>query len=410
MNFLQKMSQMVSRKKGRIYILDTCALHSSETMQIIEEAYKIIILTGTIKELDDHKNDGGSFGHNIRTVAKQSRIDSKGEKYECVAGYEKHTSQGQEKYVCIDGYKKNEYQDYNIIDYCKEHKNVIILTCDNDLCNLAKAYKIPYIFPKRDDEDKAGNRNSSDSSPKTTENKVVQNKKDKARINIKGIEFSNGSLYTTKNDVEKYLVVRNGIFINTNDTVKLETEDHVFKIKKKNEKVIIVEYKIVEITASMYAIECQNANIDSQEIEKLQIAKFPKEVQESARKLLGGKEERKNSTEAVMQSNEPQIHFENRWINVQKSSQYYCYINVEHNGKLIKTQNYREGDLIYLSKYNKKGNSLEIYVYKIVKDNNYAVQKLNEYKLMLVNEIYSINFSEELQEEIRSFFIKHARY
>ena len=85
----------------------------------------------------------------------------------------------------------------------------------------------------------------------------------------------------------------------------------------------------------MYAIECQNANIDLQEIEKLQIAKFPKEVQESARKLLGGKEERKNSTEAVMQSNEPQIHFENRWINVQKSSQYYCYINVEHNGKLI---------------------------------------------------------------------------
>lgn len=423
MNFLKKMKELLNSKKEeteeRIYILDTCALHSSEAMQIIEEASKIILLTGTIKELDDHKNDGGSFEKNIRTIAKESRIDSDGKKYVCVAGYEKYKTQGDEnkKYRCIDGYKKYKYQDDNIIDYCKKHKNVIILTCDNNLCNTAKAYGIPYIFPKRDEEEKPALDSTSIVKEEAIEIGTHQ------RVNIRGIEFENDNLYITNGDGNTfYLVIRDGVPINANSAKKrkLEVGDYVFKIKRKNENVIIVEYKIIEISSSMHAIEIISAKAGLQEIEELNEDKFPKEVKEKAKSLLEGKKQEcndntkavnKNKAKTAKKSSEQEILFENRWIRVQSSKQYAYYINVERQGKLIKTQDYAVGDFIYLSKYNKKQNNLEIHVYKIgFKNNQYIAEKLDEYKLWLVNEIYNIKVSEELQDEIRSFFIKHARY
>ena len=62
MKFLNKVLEMLNKKdeqvepeskgvQGREYILDVCALHSNETMQIIEKASKIILLTGTILSL-----------------------------------------------------------------------------------------------------------------------------------------------------------------------------------------------------------------------------------------------------------------------------------------------------------------------------------------------------------------------
>lgn len=423
MKFIKKMKELLNSKKEeteeRIYILDTCALHSNEAMQIIEEASKVIILTGTIRELDKYKNDYSSFGDNIRTFCKKSRLDQNGDKYVCVSGYEKHDykEEDNKKYVVLDKYEKYIYQDDNIIEYCRKHKNVIILTCDNNLCNMAKAYGISYIFPKRDEKEKTEVDNTSIVKEEVVETKTAQ------KVNIRGIKFENDNLYITNENANRfYLVIRNGIPINANSAKKrkLEVGDHVFKIKMKNENVIIVAYKIIEISPSMHAIEIINAKVAMQEIEELNEDKFPKEVKEKAKSLLEGKKQERNvntktvnkdGTKTAKKSNEQEILFENRWIRVQKSNQYAYYINVVRQGKLIKTQDYAVGDSIYLSKYNKKQNSLEIHVYKIgMKNNQYVAEKLDEYKLWLVNEIYNIKLSEELQDEIRSFFVKYARY
>ncbi len=428
MKFLKRIREVLNSKevkiKERTYILDTCALHSSEAMQIIEEASKVILLTGTIKELDAHKNDGGSFGENIKKVCRESRMDENSEKYECIAGYEKQENRYKEsgKYECINGYVKYKYQDDNIIDYCKSHRNVIILTCDNNLCNTAKAYNIPYVFPKRDEEEKAVAVNNTNIVKKkvATDNANVEKEKLKEkrkfqRVNIKGVEIEDDNLYITNGNLNKFnLVIRNGISINANSAkkIKLEVGDHIFRMKKKNENVIIVEYKIVEVTPSMYAIEIRSAKEELKTIESLTTNKFPKEVKKKAESLLRGeKEEKKDKTKTVEKSGEQEIILEKRWIRVQNSNNYANYINVERNGKLIKTQDYAAGDLLYLSKYNKKKNNLEINVYRIVnKNNRYVAEKSDEYKLWLVNEIYSIKLSEELQDEIRSFFVRYARY
>lgn len=273
MKFLKKIREKLNSKEEkteeRTYILDTSALNSSEAMQIIEEASKIIILTGIIQELDNNKhNPNKKFSDNVCTICKKSREDQNSEKYICVAGYEKYS-----------------YQDDNIIDYCQKHKNVTILTCDNNLCNKAKAYDIPYIFPKRD-----------------------------------------------------------------------------------------------------------------------------KEIKEKAQNLLKVEKE-KDEEKAIEKSSDQEIFFEKRWIRAKNNNNYVNYINVERKGKLIKTQDYAAGDLLYLSKYNKKKNNLEIHVYRIVnKNNRYTAEKLEKYKLWLINEIYSIKLSEELQDDIRSFFVKYARY
>lgn len=424
MKFLKKMKELLNSKKEeteeRIYILDTCALHSTEAMKIIEEASKVIILTGTIRELDKYKNDYRSFGDNIRAFCKKSRLDQNGEKYVCVSGYEKHDYREEEteKYVVFDGYEKYIYQDDNIIEYCRKHKNVIILTCDNNLCNMAKAYGIPYIFPKRDEEEMQAADNTRTIKEKELEAKSSQ------RVNIRGIVFENDNLYITNGDANRfYLVVRDGIYINANSNKKkkLEVGDYVFKMKKKNENVIIVEYEIVEIISSMHAKEIRSTKVASvQGIEELSEDRYPKEVKEKAKSLLEGKKQEckdntksvnKDTTKTAKKVSEQEIIFEKRWIRIKRSKQYAYYINVERQGKLIKTQDYAVGDFIYLSKYNKKQNNLEIHIYKIgTKDNQYVAEKQDEYKLWLVNEIYSIKLSEELQDEIRSFFVKYARY
>lgn len=417
MKFLQKVSEMLNSKKeeteGRIYILDTCALHSSESMQIIKEASKVIILTGTIKELDDHKNDGGSFGDNVRSISKASRIDQNGEKYECVAGYEKRTTD--EKYQCIDGYEKYKYQDENIIDYCRKRKNrkVIILTCDNNLCNNAKAYRIPYYFPKRDDDKvKKKNRSERDKSIASENTSNISIKKNYANTEIKDIKYMNGELYSIEsNSPNTNFIIRSGKVINNNlnNGIKLEIGDSIFSVKSKNEKVVIVKCIIDEIQPSSYAHQVNNFTVE--DITSLQKENLPKEVEEKVKDLLTREEEKTISKEKNTESEQQEIIFEKRWIRAQNSNKYINYINVERQGKLIKTQDYAVGDFIYLSKYNKKQNSLKINVYKIGRQNNqYVAEKHDEYKLWLVNEIYNINLSEELQDKIRSFFVKHARY
>lgn len=126
--FRRRQNNLIAEK--RTIILDTSALNSYKAMEIIEEeGTKVIILTGTILEMDNYKHYKGTFGNNLRTIARKCREDEKSEKFICVADYDEYS-----------------YQDRNIIEYCRKNKEVVILTSDNNLCNLAKAYNIPYMF------------------------------------------------------------------------------------------------------------------------------------------------------------------------------------------------------------------------------------------------------------------------
>lgn len=403
MNILEKLRKMLDSKKKqeteeRIYILDTCALHSSEAMKIIEEASKVIILTGTIRELDNHKYDGGSFGKNVKAIGKKSRLDEKSEKY-----------------ICINGYEKYKYQDDNIIDYCREHKNVTIITCDNYLCNMAKAYGIRYIFPKRNDEKVQVNNEQKSAKNVQKENTATEVRKKKyANTSIKDVKYKNEALYSVKSQSpNSNVVVRNGKVIKDDfsEGIRLKIGDIIFRIIPKKENVLVMEYQIDEIKNTMYAHEVKYVTVDSITMESLdKNNNLPKEVKEKILSLFNGKEENSTEIKETIQNAEQEIIFYNGWIRAQNNN-HANYIKVERQGRLIKTQDYAEGDLLYLLKYNKKKNNLKIHVYKIVIENNqYVAEKLEEYKLCLVNEIYRLKLSEELQDEIRSFFVKHARY
>ena len=132
-------------------------METKKALEILEKATKVILLTGTIREMDKYKDAGGNLGDNIRIISRKSREDEESQKY-----------------ICVTGYERNHYQDDNIIDYCKKNLNAIILTNDNNLCNMAKAYGIPYIFPQ-----------------------------DEGLQNIKGIIMKDGNLYLPKGKGEK---------------------------------------------------------------------------------------------------------------------------------------------------------------------------------------------------------------
>jgi len=135
MKWLEKLKK---ERRVRQIILDTSALQSSKSMEIMnDEKTKVILLTGTVLEMDKWKEAKGIFGNNVRAIARKSREDVNSERFVCVAGYEKYS-----------------YQDKNIIAYCKKNKKTTILTSDNNLCNLAKAHKISYIFLENEKHEK----------------------------------------------------------------------------------------------------------------------------------------------------------------------------------------------------------------------------------------------------------------
>lgn len=227
-------------KKDRTIILDTSALNWPRSMEVIDEAEKVIILTGTIMEIDNLKTAGGMFGNNLRAIARKCREDQKSEKFICVADYEKHS-----------------YQDKNIIEYCKKNKKTTILTSDNNLCNLAKAYKIEYIFIQAEEKPEQVKEDVLD----VKEAVVVEEKEEVSQVtevkeavdveeskNKKYIHFNENSIYV---DGQKgfyaynFLETSEGINEKLND---FEEEDYLYEVlcSKKKQYMKIVQYKIIK--------------------------------------------------------------------------------------------------------------------------------------------------------------------
>lgn len=376
-NFIGK-----TKKEERIFILDACALKTKQAIKKIEEASKVILLTGTIRELDKNKKGKDQYGKNICIISKASREDVKSEKY-----------------VCVDNYNKYDYQDDNIIDYCRNHKGVIILTADNNLCNMAKAYRIPYVF--LDDEEIK-----------------EEEKRKNSRQNIRGVTFQNGELYLSKKENNTTFVLRNQKILQEDSVcdVKLQLGDIIYLLKSKDEQIIIIKYEIEEIKNSNYAHLSSHIKMDFSELGKIEEKHLPKEVknqiyllfqQDTKQKEVIQNEKLERKEETISQ----EVCFYRNNIYVVRKENYYTCAKVEREGKLINIRDYKVGDLLYLLKYNKKKRYLKVEVYEIVKKNNkYTIEQKNKCIIWYINEIYQTHFSEELKEEIRKFYLRQLGY
>lgn len=245
-------------KKDRTIILDTSALNWPRSMEIIDAAEKVIILTGTIDEIDNLKTAGGVFGNNLRTIARKSRED-----------------EDSKKFVCVPGYEKYSYQDKNIVDFCKKRKNrnTTILTSDNNLCNLAKAYKIEYIFIQAEEKPEQVKEDISD----VKEEVVVEEKEEVSQVEEvkevvaveerkakKHIHFNESSIYI---DSQKGFYAYNFLETAAGEiTEKLsdfEEEDFLYEVlcSKKKQYMKIVKYRITKNDSLYDCVEVQKEEI-----------------------------------------------------------------------------------------------------------------------------------------------------
>lgn len=378
MKFLRKAWKFF-RRKEKVLVLDTSALETKGTMKIIEKASKVVLLTGTIREMDKYKDAGGNLGDNIRTVSRKSREDEKSKKYICVAGYE-----------------KNHYQDDNIIEYCRKNKNAIILTNDNNLCNIAKAYGISYIFP---------------------ESEGLQN--------IKGVIIKDGVLYLSKGENKEIaFVVRKEEVIqeSLNYEIKLQVGDIIYKVKHKDGFITVFSYEIKNMESSKYAQYVFSLKIESGELNKVKDNQLPRKVKEQIFFLLEEKEQKikeekrekaevKDSRKKEEQDACKEVFFYHNYIRVVSEKHHKKYIKVERNGKLIQIKDYKEGDILYVLDYYLNNKFLKVKVYNIEKkDESYIAQKESENIIWYINEIFRSNFSKEMQEVIWKIYMKYCGY
>lgn len=373
MSLIELITRKLKYNKGQTIILDTSALESNEIMQVIEKAKKVILLCGTLDEMDNHKKENRLLGINIREVSRRSREDEKSEKYICVAGYQRHS-----------------YNDKNIIDYCRLHRKTVIVTCDNNLCNYAKAYGIRYMYLER-------------AKKEEKQQKIVRQK-------VKGVIYEGEKLYfcTNKNN-KNFFLYRNKKIIEftSSEKVELEVGDIIFMVKNSNGQLTLTEYEIQVISEHNYAF-CKNKElIESCKKYDVKEKDFPKEVIDYILTLLNPKKEIENTD---MQKNK-EVHFYKNWIGVNRYENYHTDVKLERNGKLINLQDYQEGDYLYILRYNISNQYIEITVNKIVlEDNQYEVCDIEKQRVYYVNEIYKLNFSEELKYAIWRFFTSNRGY
>lgn len=104
-----------------------------------------------------------------------------------------------------------------------------------------------------------------------------------------------------------------------------------------------------------------------------------------------------------------EVKFCKRWIQPYHKRNCYTNIRVERNGNKINPTNYKEGDTLYVLRYDSKRNWLEVNAYEITKkDDEYAIKEIHKHKITYINEIYTCKFSEWLQEDILNLF-KYGR-
>lgn len=389
MNLLQLFRKKETSIEEQTIIIDTSALESKDVMKIINKAKKVILLSEIIDEMDKFKKQNNLFGFNIRELARKSREDEAGRKY-----------------ICVNGYGKHNYNDKNIIYYCRLHRNTVIVTSDNCLCNHAKAYGIKYIFLE---------------CIKKKSLKVKKKKKSKIiRQQVKSVVYKNQKLYfITKQKSENLFLFRDGNLIQdiSEKMVEIKLEDVIYEIKKGKDCITLLEYEIQVISKNNYAFCKEKEEIKVSEINKVDEKKLPKEIVESIYKFLK-RDETKNEDSLIENKNEEtpietkkEVYFYKNYLDVNRYKGFYTSVFIERKGKLIKIHAYQAGDLIYILRYNLNKKYISIDVYEIIlEDNKYKEVEIQNHTIYYINEIYKLNYSEELEEEIRKLFLKNTRY
>lgn len=366
------------KNRERTIILDACALESQEAMEIIEKAEKVIVLTGTIRELDKNKNNEDQYGINVRYIGKKIRQDTKSKKY-----------------ICISKYENYRYNDDNIIEYCIWNNEAIILTCDNYLCAKAKAHNIPYIFPKI-------------SKQCETNKEDEEGKSRKSICNVKGVTYRNGKLLILRQSLLdpnfKIIIIRHRkvIKFSLERNIELNIGDTIIRVKEGNETINLAVFEITSIESKNYAVHSEAISLQKPITESLKKANLPVEVKKQICYLL----DVENYEEG--EKDKEEVYIKNRRVypNQQLGKAYIC---LERNGDFIRRQDCMKGDIVYLIKKSKK--SVTLYVYRIVRKlNMYSVEKIDTYRIKTVNEIYSINCSEKIKDKICEFYIRNIRY
>lgn len=383
MNLLQLFRKKETSIEEQTIIIDTSALESKDAMQIINKAKKVILLSEIIDEMDKFKKQNNLFGFNIRELARRSRDDEAGRKY-----------------ICVKGYGKHEYNDKNIIYYCRLHRNTVIVTADNCLCNHAKAYRIKYIFL----ECKKKKKEKVKSKKKKKECKII-------RQQVKSVVYKENKLYFPTNQKHKNLfLLREGKIIQdtSKKMVEIQLNDVIYEIKKSKEDIILLEYEIQIISKNNYAFCKEKEIVKASEINKVKEKNLPKEIVDSIYEFLKI-DEPKN--EDVQEERKKEVYFYKNYINVNRYEGFSTSVYLEREGKLIKINDYQEGDFIYVLRYNFNKKYIDINVYEIIlEDNKYRELEIQNETIYYINQIYKFNCSEDLKEKIREILLKNTRY
>lgn len=383
----------------RSIILDTCALESEKVFDIIDMNSKVILLTGTLDEMDNKKLEkerkgkgNDTFLYNLRELARRSRKD-----------------EYSEKYICMPGYDKYDYNDKNIVDYCKSHRNTTIVTGDNLLCSHAKAYNIPYIFLE-------GNK-AEVNTEIIQEESSIEDKESKPRETIKEIIYKTGTLYIYRqNKNQKVFLCREGVVIDNiiGKMIMLKKGDIIYRLKSTSRGIKFTEYEIQEISENNYAFCKRRETIKKCSDMTLKLNDVPKEIKDVINSLFPNdtlKVEVKEDISSKIPEEKQEVFFSKNWINVKHPKGYYTEVKLLRNGNLIDIKNYQEGDCIYVLSYNKSNKYINIIEYKIMlQDNKYSAQKIRKEIVYYINEIYQLKFSEQLQEEIRKLLVSYTKY
>lgn len=384
----------------RSIILDTCALESEKVFDIIDMNSKVILLTGTLNEMDNKKLEkerkgkgNDTFLYNLRELARRSRKD-----------------EYSEKYICIPGYDKYDYNDKNIIDYCKSHRNTTIVTGDNLLCSHAKAYNIPYIFLERAKQEENIEIKEKESSSELKES--IQK-----GTTIKEVIYKRGNLYIYRQqEKQKIFLFREGVIVDNiiGKMIMLKKGDIIYRLKGTSNQIKFVEWEIQEISENNYAFCKRNESINECADIASKLNDVPKEIKDVINSLLQNDAieiETKEDTISKISEEKRKVFFSKNWINVIHPKGYHTEVKLERDGDLIDIKNYQEGDCIYVLSYNKSNKYINIIEYKIMlQDNKYSAQKIREERVYYINEIYQLKFSEQLQEEIRKLLVSYTKY
>ena len=385
MNLLQLFRKKETSIEEQTIIIDTSALKSKEVMSIINKAKKVILLSEIIDEMDKFKKQNNLFGFNIRELARRSRDDEKGIKYICVSGYGKHN-----------------YNDKNIIYYCRLHRNTVIVTADNCLCNHAKAYRIKYIFLECKEKKIAKVKSKKKKNKK--ECKII-------RQQVKSVVYKENKLYFPTNQKDKNLfLLREGKLEQdaSKKMVEIELKDVIYEVKKSKEDIILLEYEIQIISKNNYAFCKEKELIKASEINKIKEKNLPKEIVDSIYEFLKIDE---SKNEDVPEQRKKEVYFYKNYFNVNRYEGFSTSVYLEREGKLVKINDYQEGDLIYILRSSLKKKYIDINVYEIIlEDNQYKEIEIQNKTIYYINEIYKLNCSEELKEKIREKLLSNTRY